>query len=89
MTFVGAAPQDFTGGGSGGFHLAGAIVTLTEGVPKSITEVMRKMLPGDEGVAITVTEISGGPPTDQLEIIVTGSKFSSIAAASKQILSVV
>lgn len=87
MTFVGAATQDFTAGGSGGLHLAGAIVTLTEGVPKSITEDIRKMLPGDEGIAITVTEISGGPPTDQLEIIVTGSKFSSIAAASKQILS--
>ena len=87
MTFVGAATQDFTAGGSGGLHLAGAIVTLTEGVPISITEDIRKMLPGDEGIAITVTEISGGPPTDQLEIIVTGSKFSSIAAASKQILS--
>lgn len=87
MTFVGAATQDFTAGGSGGLHLAGAIVTLTEGVPKSITGDIRKMLPGDEGIAITVTEISGGPPTDQLEIIVTGSKFSSIAAASKQILS--
>ena len=87
MAFVGSATRDFTGGGSGGFHLAGVIVTLTESVPKSITEDIRNMLPGDEELAITVTEISGGPPTDQLEIIVTGSKFSSIAAASKQILS--
>ena len=87
---LGASTQDFTGGGgSGGFHLAGVIVTLTEDVPKSITEDIRILLPGDDETTITVTEISGGPPSDQLEITVTGSNFSSISNASKQVLAAV
>ncbi len=87
---IGAGTQDFTGGGgSGGFHLAGVIVTLTEDVPETITEDIRNLLPGDEEATITVTEISGGPPSDQLEITVTGSNFSSIASASKQVQAVV
>ena len=82
---LGASTQDFTGGGGSGFHIAGIVVTLTEDVPKSITEDIRKLLPGDDETTITVTEISGGPPSDQLEITVTGSNFSSISSAAKQI----
>ena len=87
---MGATTKDFTGGGgAGGFHLAGVIVTLTEDVPRSITEDIRKLLPGDEETTITVTEVSGGPPSDQLEITITGSNFSSISSASKQVVAAV
>ena len=86
---IGTGTQDFTGGGSGGFHLAGIIVTLTDDVPESITEDIRSLLPSDEEATITVAEISGGPPSDQMEITVTGSNFSSISSASKQIQAVV
>ena len=87
---LGAGTQDFTGGGaSGGFHLAGVIVTLTDEVPESITEDIRELLPGDDEATITVAEISGGPPSDQMEITVTGSNFSSISNAAKQVQSAV
>ncbi|MCH7712892.1 MAG: efflux RND transporter permease subunit, partial [Chloroflexi bacterium] len=85
MAFLGSSTENFAGGGTGGFHLAGVVVTLAEDVPKSITEDIRKLLPGDEETTITVAEISGGPPTDQLEVTVTGSKFSSISSAAKQV----
>ncbi len=73
--------------GGGGFHKAGFIIAMEDDVSSDIADVIRARLPGSEEVTITVKEIEGGPPSDQLVVNVTGSNFSAIAAVAKQLQS--
>ena len=72
-------------GDSGGFHLAGMVVRLAAGVPADMAHRVRSRMPVTEGVDITVAEVSGGPPAGQLEITVSGSDFTGIAAAAREL----
>ena len=84
---IGGVANLFENGGVGsGMNVARFIVRLAEeDVPPDIADRIRADLPGSEEVNITVTEITNGPPTDQLEINVTGSDFSSISSVAKQL----
>ena len=67
--------------------MAGYIVPLTDGVRRDIGDVIRSRLPGDEEVTITVKEIQPGPPTDEMEVTITGNNFTAIASVAKQLQS--
>ncbi|HZC03137.1 MAG TPA: efflux RND transporter permease subunit, partial [Gammaproteobacteria bacterium] len=83
---LGSASQEFgPGAGGGGFHLAGFFVKLAEDVPPDIADRIRSRVPGNDEVTITVTEITDGPPADPLEVTVTGSNFTSIAAVTREL----
>lgn len=86
---LGSASGQFGPGvvAGGGFHRAGFIVPLEDGVPSDIAARIRERLPGKDEVAITVKEIVDGPPTGELEVIITGSNFTDITAVAKQLQS--
>ena len=83
---LGSAANEFGfGAETGGFHLAGFIVNLAEDVPEDIAETIRADLPGDERTSITIREFSDGPPTDRLEISITGKNFTAISGVARQL----
>ncbi len=83
---LGSTANEFgPGAETGGFHLAGFIVRLAEDVPGDIATTIRAALPGDELTSITVREIAPGPPTDRLEITVTGKNFTAISGVARQL----
>ena len=85
---LGASSDQFgPAAAGGGLHTAGFIVALEDGAPSDIADQVRERLPEKDEAAITVKEIVGGPPSDELEVTVTGSNFTDIAAVAKQLLS--
>ena len=83
---LGAASDEFgPSSAGGGFHRAGFIVAMETEVPSDIADTIRAQLPGDDETTITVKEIENGPPTDELEVNITGSNFTAIASVSKQL----
>ena len=81
-----ARSDDFgSGAGSGGHNIAGILVTLAENPPSDVVELIRADLPTAEDVEITVSGIQDGPPTDELEVTVTGSNYSEIAAYAQKL----
>jgi HAE1 family hydrophobic/amphiphilic exporter-1 len=84
---LGSAANEFgPGAEGGGLHQAGFFVKLTEDVPENIADQIRAEIPGSEEVTITVTELSGGPPTDPLEITVTGANFADISGVTRNLV---
>jgi HAE1 family hydrophobic/amphiphilic exporter-1 len=85
---LGAGSDQFgPGAGGGGLHMAGFIVALEDDVPSDIGEMVREMLPGNDETTVTVKEIENGPPTDQMEVNITGSNFPAIASVAKRLQS--
>ncbi len=83
---VGAPPQTFgPEGGAAGYHIAGVVLRLSDQVTEGITDELRELLPEIEGAKISVTPLTEGPPTDALEIVVTGSDFNAISEVSKEL----
>ncbi len=83
---VGAASDEFGAAvGGGGFHKSGFIIAMADDVSNDIADVIRAQLPGSGEATITVKEIENGPPTDELEVNITGSNFTAIAAVAKQL----
>jgi HAE1 family hydrophobic/amphiphilic exporter-1 len=70
---------------TGGLHRATLLVRLGENPPEGIAETIRSQLPGDADTTISVTEVQNGPPTDDLEIHITGSNFAAISTVAKQL----
>ena len=87
---LGSSSDDFGPGASAGnFHTAGFFLKLSETVPEDIGQRIRSH-PGLEaleeaGATLTVNEISGGPPSGDLEITITGSNFTSISTAARDL----
>ena len=87
---LGSSSEEFGPGASAGnFHIAGFFLRLSETVPEDIAQRIRSH-PGLDalekaGATLTVNEISGGPPSDALEIIITGSNFTSISIAARDL----
>ena len=83
---IGAASDEFGPRvAGGGFHMAGFFVALEDDVPSDIGETVRARLPEDNGATFTVKEIENGPPSDELEVNITGSIFSDISVVAKQL----
>lgn len=72
--------------GGGAFHQTGYFAKLPDGVPLDIADQIRAAMPVSDDVSILVAEISGGPPSDALEITVVGSNFTAISATAKELV---
>ena len=87
---LGSSSDEFGPGASAGnFHIAGFFLRLSETVPKDIARRIRSH-PDLDGLeeawaTLTVNEIAGGPPSDALEITITGSNFTSISTAARDL----
>lgn len=85
---LGASSDEFgPAAGGGGLHRAGFIIAMDKDVASDIGDVVRARIPSSEEATITVKEIENGPPTDALEINITGSNFSAIAGVASQLQS--
>ena len=83
---LGASSDEFgPAAGGGGLHRAGFIIAMDKDVASDIGDVVRARIPLSEEATITVKEIENGPPTDALEINITGSNFSAIAGVANQL----
>ena len=87
---LGSTSDDFGPGASAGnFHTAGFFLRLSETVPDDIARRIRSHPDlgalEEAGATLTVNEIAGGPPSDALEITITGSNFTSISTASRDL----
>ena len=83
---IGSLYGDFgPGSAPGGTHLAGAILRMTDDVPGGIADTMKELLPDTEETKISVTALSNGPPSDNLEVIVTGSNYSAISSVTNKL----
>ena len=86
QTTMGASGDIFgPGGGTGGLNTAAMVIALEEDPPEGITERVRGMFPGNDEVDISVVEVTNGPPSGGLELTVTGSNFSDITAATRDL----
>ena len=83
---LGAPADEFGSSGAGGFHISGVFARLHEDVPPDIVELVRNAMPdrGDD-VSITVQGLSGGPPSEQMEINIVGSDFNDISDVTRRI----
>ena len=87
---LGSAADDFgPGAAAGDFTRAGFFLKLSEDVPDNIASQIRSDLDlldlGKIGADLFLNEISEGPPSDALEITVTGGKFSYISNVSDEL----
>ena len=87
---LGSSANEFGPGAlSGGFHIAGFFLKMAEEVPPDITQRIRShpnlVAAENDDVLVTVTEISGGPPSDALELTITGGNFTDISAVAKDL----
>ncbi len=81
-----ATSDDFGGQSeTGGANIAGIIVTLEEHVPPNVEGLVRDAIPVVGEAEITVAAVEEGPPTDALEVTVTGSNYSDISAYAKRL----
>ena len=82
---IGAESDQFGNATLGsGLNMAGFAVSLKEDVPIDIADTIRQRLPGNDEVTFTVKEIENGPPSDELEVTVTGANFAEIAAITRE-----
>ena len=74
---------------TGGKNIAGIIVTLEEDAPSNVVDLVRDEIPDLpdylDGAEISVSAVLPGPPADALEVTVTGSNYSDIAAYAKRL----
>ena len=90
QTTIGTTGDPFApGSSSGGLNTASMVVALEEEPPEGITEKVRSMFPGGDEVEISVAEVTNGPPSEGLELTVTGSNFSDVTAASRDLVEAV
>ena len=84
---IGQSANEFNVGlGTGSLHLAGFTMRVAEDAPRDIAEMVRQQLPEpDEGVSYFLTEISGGPPTEDLEIRIVGPSYGEIVAVAREL----
>ncbi len=82
---IGAESDQFGNATVGsGLNTAGFIVALADDVPLDIADTIRERLTGNDEATFTVKEIENGPPTDELEITITGSNFADISSVAKE-----
>ena len=83
---IGSLYGDFgPGSAPGGTHLAGAILRMTDDVPGDIADTIKELLPDTEETTISVKALSNGPPSDNLEVIVTGGNYSAISSVTNRL----
>ena len=84
---LGASATEFgPNAAGGGFDVAGFFVRLDkETVPNDIGDLIRARMPVADDMSVTVRELSNGPPSDALEINVTGPNFTDISTVSADV----
>lgn len=73
------------GMGVGGSNAATFFAKLTETAPEQLIETIRDELSSVGGRSISVTELSDGPPTSGLEVVVTGENYDDITKVAQQL----
>ncbi len=71
--------------GVGGSNSATFFAKLTETAPEQLIEAIRDELSLIGGRNISVTELSDGPPTSGLEVVVTGENYDDITRVASQL----
>ena len=84
---IGQSASEFDVGiGTGSLHLAGFTMRVAEDAPREIADMVRQSLPEpEEGVSYFLDEISGGPPTEDLEIRVVGPNYGDIISVAREL----
>ena len=84
---IGQAADEFNIGiGTGSLHLAGFIMRVAEDAPRDIVDRVRARLPEpEEGVDYFLSEVSDGPPTQDLELRIIGPSYTDIATAAREL----
>ena len=72
--------------GGRGFNRAGFFVRLSDSMTPATLARMHADMPEIEGGTVQVSEVSGGPPSDQLEITVVGSNFTGVAGTARELV---
>ena len=84
---IGQAADEFNIGiGTGSLHLAGFTMRVAEGAPRDIVDMVRARLPEPgEDVNYFLSEVSDGPPTEDLELRIIGPSYTDIATAAREL----
>ena len=86
-TTLGSSSEEFIGTDqSAGFHRSAFFVRLSDTITPATLARMHADMPEIEGGTIRVTEITDGPPSDELEITVIGSNFTGVSAVTRELV---
>ena len=81
---IGAESDQFGNATLGsGLNKAGFAIALEDEAPIDIADTIRERLPGNDQVTFIVKEIENGPPTDELEVTITGANFGDISSVAR------
>ncbi len=87
-TTLGSSSEEFIGTDqSAGFHRSAFFVRLSDSMTPATLARMHADMPEIEGGTIRVTEITDGPPSDELEITVIGNNFTDVGAVTRELVS--
>ncbi len=81
---VGAANLGF-GGEPASLNRASILVRLSPDAPEDIANTLRNELE-EPGRVLRITELADGPPTEGVEVNVTGADYAQVSAVSDQLL---
>ncbi len=81
---VGAANLGF-GGEPASLNRASILVRLSPDAPEDIANTLRNEL-DEPGRVLRITELADGPPTEGVEVSVTGADYDQVSAVSAQLL---
>ena len=84
---IGQPADEFNIGiGTGSLHLAGFTMRVAEGAPRDIADMVREKLPEPgEGASYFLSEVTDGPPTEDLEIRVIGPSYTDITTVAREL----
>ena len=84
---IGQSSSEFNQGvAAENLHIAGFVMRVSEDAPRDIADRVRQRFPGDEaGVTYLLSEVSEGPPSDQLEIRIVGANYGDIVATARDL----
>ena len=72
--------------GNSGPNIAGFFVRLSDEAPKGFGEEVRSQLGLEDDIQVTVAEDQiGNPPTDDMELIITGKDFTAVSAVAREL----
>lgn len=90
LTTIGSSDNAFSpgrGGFAGGSSRANIFIRISEAAPQDIANRLRRDLDISDRRTVNIEEISDGPPTSGLDIVVTGTDYGAISSVASEIVS--
>ncbi|HCU80280.1 MAG TPA: hypothetical protein DGN60_03840, partial [Chloroflexi bacterium] len=90
LTTIGSSGDAFSPGGggfAGGSSQANIFVRISDAAPIDISDRLRRDLDISDRRTVNIEEISEGPPTSGLDIVVTGTDYEAISSVASEIVS--